>query len=54
MCKHCHLTTPCGGRDLCHACSMRLRADARRGLAAIEDYLGAWSEFESWLRDEDG
>jgi hypothetical protein len=32
---------------------MRVRADARRGLDAIEDYLGAWSEFERWLREQD-
>ena len=53
MCKHCNLSTPCGGHELCHACSIRVRADARRGLDAIEDYLGAWSEFERWLREQE-
>ena len=53
MCKHCNLSTPCGGHELCHACSIRVRADARRGLDAIEDYHCAWSEFERWLRDRD-
>jgi hypothetical protein len=54
MCKHCNLTTPCGGHELCHACSIRVRADARRGLDAIEDYLGALSELECLLREQDG
>lgn len=54
MCKHCNLSTPCGGHELCHACSMQVRADARRGLDAIEDFLGEWSEFERWLREQDG
>ncbi len=26
----------------------------RRGLDAIEDYLGAWTELERWLRERDG
>lgn len=54
MCKHCNLTTPRGSHELCHACSIRLRADARRGLDAIEDYLGAWSDFERWLSEQGG
>jgi len=54
MCKHCHLTTPRGTHELCHACSMRLRSDARRGVSAIEEYLDAWSGFERWLAEQEG
>jgi hypothetical protein len=53
MCKHCQLTTPLGAHDLCHACSIRVRSDVRRGVDALEQYLGVWSEFERWL-DERG
>jgi hypothetical protein len=53
MCTHCHLTTPRGTHDVCHACAIALRADVRRGLDAIEEYLGDWSEFERWLSQEE-
>ena len=52
MCTHCHLTTPRGTHDVCHACAIALRADVRRGLDAIEEYL-RWSEFERWLSQEE-
>jgi uncharacterized paraquat-inducible protein A len=53
MCIHCHLVTPGGAEDLCHACAVELRAEARRGLAAIEAYLGAWYDLERSARDDD-
>jgi len=53
MCVRCHLVTPCGAHDVCHACAIALRAEIRRGLHAIEEYLGGWSKLERWLTDED-
>jgi hypothetical protein len=52
MCTHCHLTTPRGTHDVCHACAIALRADVRRGLDAIQEYLW-WSEFGRWLSQEE-
>ena len=53
MCNHCHLATPRGAHEVCHACAIAVRAEARRGIDAIEDFLGGWSELERWLDDED-
>jgi hypothetical protein len=53
MCTHCHLTTPRGMHDVCHACAVALRGEARRGLEAIEEYLDGWSLLERWLADEE-
>lgn len=52
MCAKCHLVTPCGGHDVCHACAIALRAEIRRGLHAIEEYLSGWSKLERWLAGE--
>jgi hypothetical protein len=52
MCSHCHLATPSGVHDVCHACAVALRAEARRGLDEIEAFLGGWSELELPLGDE--
>lgn len=52
MCTHCHLTTPRGTHDVCHACAIALRADVRRGLDAIQEYL-RWSEVARWLSQEE-
>jgi hypothetical protein len=51
MCAHCQLTTP-GADDVCHACSIALRAELRRGLRAIEEYLEGISRPERSLTDE--
>jgi hypothetical protein len=53
MCNHCHLVTPSGAHDMCHACALALRAEARRGLDEIEEFLGGWSELERLLGGED-
>jgi uncharacterized paraquat-inducible protein A len=52
MCTHCHLTTPRGTHEVCHACAIALRADVRRGLDAIQEYL-RWSEVARWLSQEE-
>ena len=52
MCVKCHLVTPCGGHDVCHACAIALRAEIRRGLHAIEEYLSGSSKLERWLAGE--
>jgi hypothetical protein len=52
MCAHCHLTTP-SAHDVCHACSIALRAETRRGLRAIEEYLEGMSDPERWLAEEE-
>lgn len=39
MCTHCHLAAPCGPENVCHACAVALRAEARRGFDAIQRYL---------------
>jgi uncharacterized paraquat-inducible protein A len=53
MCSHCHLVTPSGAHDVCHACSVALRAEARRGLDELETFLGGWAGLERPLGDED-
>jgi hypothetical protein len=53
MCSYCRLATPRGADDVCHICAIAIRADIRRGLDAIEEYLGRWSELERWLADEE-
>jgi hypothetical protein len=53
MCKHCHLAAPCGPEKVCHACAVALRAEARRGLDAIERYLDEWALLGRWLADEE-
>lgn len=53
MCTHCHLATPGGdSREVCHACAIAVRSEARQGLAKLEDYL-VWSELERWLSQEE-
>lgn len=52
MCTHCNLTTPRDKHDVCHACAITLRQEARRGLHEIEEYL-RWSELERWLHQEE-
>lgn len=52
MCIKCRLDIPCGGHELCHACAIRLRAEIRQGLRAIEQYLGAWSELDRWFASD--
>ena len=51
MCANCQLTTPRDTHDVCHACAIALRAEARRGLSQLEEYL-QWSELERWLEEE--
>jgi uncharacterized paraquat-inducible protein A len=53
MCNHCHLAIPRGAHEVCHACAIALRAEVRRGLHAIEEYLGGWSMLERWLAEQD-
>jgi hypothetical protein len=53
MCISCRLTTPHGTHDVCHACAVALRSEARRGLDAIKKYLDERSQFERWLADEE-
>jgi hypothetical protein len=53
MCTHCRLTTPNGPHEVCHACAVAVRSEARRGLDAIEEYLDGWSELERRLTDEE-
>jgi hypothetical protein len=53
MCTHCHLATPSGAHEVCHACAIAVRAEARRGLDAIESFLHGWSELERWLDDQE-
>jgi hypothetical protein len=53
MCTHCRLATPCGAHAVCHACAIALRAEARRGLCAIEEYLDGWARLERWLAEQD-
>jgi hypothetical protein len=50
MCVRCHLVTPCGTHDVCHACAITLRAEIRRGLRAIAILSAAAQERGS---DED-
>jgi hypothetical protein len=52
MCAHCHLTTP-GAHDVCHACAIALRAETRRGLRELEEYLEFASGAERWLSGEE-
>jgi hypothetical protein len=52
MCAHCHLTTP-GAQDVCHACAIALRAETRRGLREIEEFLELASLPEAWRSDEE-
>jgi hypothetical protein len=52
MCAHCHLTTP-GAQDVCHACAIAVRAESRRGLRAIEEFLEFASQSRRWLADEE-
>lgn len=53
MCTNCNLITPRGAHDICHACAVSLRAEARRGLEAIEEYLDGWSLLQRWGADEE-
>jgi hypothetical protein len=53
MCTNCRLTTPNGPYEVCHACAVAVRSEARRGLDAIEEYLDIWSELERRLSDEE-
>jgi hypothetical protein len=53
MCNHCHLATPREAHEMCHACAIALRAEARRGLHAIEEFLDGWWELERWLADQE-
>jgi hypothetical protein len=53
MCSYCRLATPSGPHKVCHACAIAIREEIRRGLHAIEEYLGDWSELERWLADEE-
>jgi len=53
MCAHCHLTTPGAHDDVCHACAIALRAETRRGLRAIEEFLEDMSRPERWLAHEE-
>ncbi|MGH3027359.1 MAG: hypothetical protein ACRDMW_02270 [Gaiellaceae bacterium] len=52
MCAHCHLTTP-GAHELCHVCAIALRAESRRGLRAIEEFLEGRASLERWLAEEE-
>jgi hypothetical protein len=53
MCTQCRLTTPNGPHEVCHACAVAVRSEVRRGLDAIEEYLGVWSDLERWLAEEE-
>jgi len=53
MCSYCRLATPRGAHKVCHACAIAIREEIRRGLDAIEEYLGDWSELERWLANEE-
>jgi hypothetical protein len=53
MCSYCRLVTPGGAHKVCHACAIAIREETRRGLHAIEEYLGDWSELERWLADQE-
>jgi hypothetical protein len=53
MCIYCRLATPSGAHKVCHACAIAIRGDIRRGLDAIDEYLGGWSELERWRVDEE-
>jgi hypothetical protein len=53
MCKHCQLATPCGPDQVCHACAVALRAEARRGFDQLQRYLDERALFERWLADEE-
>ena len=52
MCISCRLITPSGSHEVCHACAVAIRSEARRGLDKLEEYL-RWSELERWLAEED-
>jgi len=51
MCSQCRLATPKDADQVCHACSIAIRAETRRGLRAIEEHLGDWAQLERWLDD---
>jgi uncharacterized paraquat-inducible protein A len=53
MCSHCHLAMPSGPQQVCHACAVALRAEARRGLEQIERFLDERELLQRWLGDED-
>ena len=53
MCNHCGLTTPSSLNEVCHACAVAVRSEARRGLRAIEEYLDGWSELDRWRSDDE-
>jgi hypothetical protein len=52
MCTHCRLAIPRGAHETCHACAIALRAEIRRGLQALEEYLDWRLELERWLAGE--
>jgi hypothetical protein len=52
MCIHCRLAIPLGPHEACHSCAIALRAELRRGLRTIEEYLDLRLRLETWLTDE--
>ena len=36
--------------DFCAACAVAVRMEYRRGIRALETYLGRWADFADWLR----
>jgi hypothetical protein len=53
MCAHCRLTIPRGAEELCPACAIEARVEARRGLGELELLLGGWAELQRRLDEDD-
>jgi hypothetical protein len=52
MCIHCQLAAPQGAHEICHACAIALREEARGGLRALEEHLDSILRLERWLAGE--
>lgn len=37
---------------MCHACAIAIRAEIRRGLLALEEYLDGTLKLERWLESD--
>ena len=50
MCVLCRENEAQSSRELCALCEASVRLEVAEGLYRLARYLGAWAEFDAWLR----
>jgi hypothetical protein len=50
MCVLCRENETDSAHELCPLCEAGLRLEVAEGLYRLSRYLGAWAEFDEWLR----